>query len=55
MIPGQIAEVRLTGQEPLENIPHSVKELGHDILCLEVESQTDNINKIYRLKILKKH
>ena len=29
---GETAEIRLKGEEPLENVPESVTELGHDIL-----------------------
>lgn len=32
MCPGQVLEIRLQGQEPLTNVPHSLKELGHEIL-----------------------
>ncbi len=31
---GETAEVRLTGTEPLENVPRSVAEAGHDIVSL---------------------
>ena len=29
MAPGQTAEIRLKGEEPLKNVPASVAELGH--------------------------
>ena len=29
---GETAEIRLSGGEPLENVPRSVTELGHTIL-----------------------
>ena len=35
MSPGETAEIRLTGGEPLENVPDSVTELGHTILGIE--------------------
>jgi TusA-related sulfurtransferase len=34
MTPGQTAEIRLKGTEPLENVPRSVREHGHDVLSL---------------------
>ena len=44
MGPGETAEIRLKGQEPLENVPNSVAELGHDVLKIQPEgnsAQTD--------------
>lgn len=32
---GATAEILLKGSEPVENVPASVAELGHDILSLE--------------------
>ena len=37
MQPGQVAEVRLKGKEPLENVPRSVRDYGHEIISLEPE------------------
>lgn len=34
MSPGDIARVRLRRGEPLENVPRSVREHGHDVLSL---------------------
>jgi TusA-related sulfurtransferase len=34
MAPGETAEVRLKGAEPLGNVPRSVREHGHEIICL---------------------
>ncbi len=31
---GETAEVRLTGAEPLENVPRSVAEEGHEVISL---------------------
>lgn len=31
---GQILEVRLNGGEPVQNVPRSLKEEGHEILSL---------------------
>ena len=41
---GETAEIRLKGQEPLENVPDSVADLGHDVLNIQPEgngTQTD--------------
>jgi hypothetical protein len=34
MAPGDTAEVRLKGAEPLGNVPRSVREHGHKIISL---------------------
>ena len=31
---GEVLEVRLNAGEPLENVPRSVTEMGHDVLSL---------------------
>lgn len=49
---GETAEIRLTGEEPVENVPASVTELGHDVLSLLPESD-DTENSIHLLLILK--
>lgn len=38
MAPGDVAEVRLKGREPLENVPRSIRDLGHEILSLQPEA-----------------
>ena len=35
MAPGETAQIRLSGGEPLENVPDSVTELGHTVLGIE--------------------
>ncbi len=35
---GETAEIRLKGQEPLENVPDSVAELGHDVLNIRPDA-----------------
>ena len=37
MQPGETALVRLKNAEPLENVPRSVREIGHEVLSLEME------------------
>lgn len=38
MAVGETALVRLTGEEPIENVPASVTELGHAVLGMEPEN-----------------
>jgi TusA-related sulfurtransferase len=52
MPPGEMAEVRLKGEEPLKNVPASIAELGHEIESLKPENQG---SKVYRLRIRKKN
>ena len=33
--PGSVLEVWLTGEEPLKNLPQSVRDDGHEVLSLE--------------------
>ena len=41
MAPGQTLLVRLRGEEPLRNVPRTARELGHEVLSLE--TNTDGI------------
>ena len=50
---GKLAEVRLKGAEPLENVPRSVEEHGHEILYLRPESDNTAADGVYRLLIRK--
>ncbi len=34
MQPGQVLRVRLRGKEPLENVPRTAREQGHQVLSL---------------------
>jgi TusA-related sulfurtransferase len=38
MKPGQVLEIRLAGEEPLDNLPRALAEEGHEILSLEAET-----------------
>ena len=53
MAPGDVAEVRLKGREPLENVPRSVAEHGHTVLALEPLESGDDPYRPHRL-ILRK-
>ena len=37
---GETAEIRLSGGEPLENVPDSVTELGHAVLDVTREADS---------------
>lgn len=37
MQPGETAKVRLQAKEPLENVPRSVREIGHEVVSLTPE------------------
>ncbi|MFD0388978.1 sulfurtransferase TusA family protein [Tistrella bauzanensis] len=43
MSAGEIGEVRLNGGEPLENVPRSVVELGHQIVALNEEAGSPGV------------
>ena len=49
---GDTLEVRLTGVEPIRNVPRSVAELGHVILSLEPEPG-QGVSGIHRLRLRK--
>lgn len=53
MRPGDIAEVRLKGREPLENVPRSVVDHGHAVLALEPETPDTPADGIHRLRLRK--
>ncbi|MFQ5766273.1 MAG: sulfurtransferase TusA family protein [Rhodospirillales bacterium] len=53
MAPGQTAEVRLKGQEPLENVPRSVSEQGHQVLGLTPEGPSEPLHGVHRLVLRK--
>jgi TusA-related sulfurtransferase len=50
MAPGEIAEVRLKGAEPRDNVLRSVRDHGHEVLALEAESDGET----YLLRIRKR-
>jgi len=54
MAVGEVAEVRLKGHEPLDNVPRSVQEHGHTVLSLAPENPTESgPDAVHRLKIRK--
>jgi tRNA 2-thiouridine synthesizing protein A len=50
MAGGQIVEVRLNDGEPLQNVPRSVREHGHEVLSLAPEEPGGHV---FRLRIRK--
>lgn len=52
MSPGETLEVRLNDGEPLENVPRSLRELGHEILRI-VKEDADPSGRVHRLWIRK--
>ena len=53
MAPGQTAEIHLQGKEPLDNVPRSVREFGHEVLSLEPENNATREDGVHRLIIRK--
>lgn len=52
MAPGETAEIRLSGGEPLENVPKSVTELGHEVLQVAAEPDAPAPG-VHRIRIRK--
>lgn len=46
MSPGETAEIRLTGEEPLANVPRSVAEHGHEVVACAPESDGSLIHRL---------
>lgn len=53
MSSGQVAEVRLQGKEPLENVPRSLRDQGDTVLALNAEDENQAPDGIHRLLIRK--
>lgn len=49
MKPGERAEIRLQGAEPLTNVPRSVREIGHTVVSLEAEEPNGAADGPHRL------
>lgn len=52
MSPGESAEIWLKGTEPLENVPRSIRELGHHVLSL-IRVDTEGPFGLHRLLVIK--
>jgi TusA-related sulfurtransferase len=46
MDPGEVLEIRLKGSEPLQNIPRSLADEGHEVLSLEPEAGSAGIHRL---------
>jgi len=53
MQPGETALVRLQNAEPLENVPRSVREIGHEVLSLKPEDPDGPADGIHELLVKK--
>lgn len=53
MSPGQIAEIRLKGKEPLTNVPRALADQGHQVLSLKPEAPGSTPHGPHRLRIRK--
>ena len=53
MKPGQTCRVRLAGAEPLDNVPRSVAELGHEIVSVMPEGADDGPEAVHLIVIRK--
>ncbi len=43
---GDVLEVRLKGTEPLENVPRSARQHGHDVLSITPEDGPDDVHTV---------
>lgn len=46
MSPGETAEIRLTGDEPLANVPRSVAEHGHEVVACAPEGEGSPVHRL---------
>tara|TARA_B100000902_G_scaffold272020_1_gene257964 strand:- start:226 stop:501 length:276 start_codon:yes stop_codon:yes gene_type:complete len=53
MSEGDILNVRLQGEEALENVPNSAKRMGNKVISLEPESDNNDPHGIHQLLIQK--
>lgn len=51
---GAVAEIRLRGREPLENVPRSAREHGHAVLTMTPENPQGPADGPHRLLIRRK-
>ncbi len=43
---GEIATIRLNSGEPLDNVPRTLRDQGHDILELEPEASGSTVHRL---------
>ena len=46
MAAGEIAIIRLNSGEPLENVPRTLRDQGHDILELTPEAEDSTVHRL---------
>lgn len=46
MAPGELASVRLSAGEPLDNIPRTLRDQGHEVVRLEPEAPGSAIHRL---------
>lgn len=46
MAAGECLEVRLNAGEPLENVPRSVVEMGHEVISLAPEAGAPGVHRL---------
>ena len=51
--PGALLYVRLQSKEPLENVPRSVREIGHEVVSLTPEDPNGPADGVHILCIKK--
>ena len=50
---GDVAEIRLQGAEPLENVPRSARQMGTIVISLKPEDGTKHPHGVHRLLLRK--
>ena len=46
MAPGEVLEIRLAGSEPLQNLPRSLADEGHEVLSLMPEPGSAGVHRL---------
>lgn len=46
--PGDLLEVRLRGEEPLQNVPRTAREQGHQVVSVETGSDGVSLLRLRR-------
>ncbi|MDH5188038.1 MAG: sulfurtransferase TusA family protein [Rhodospirillaceae bacterium] len=57
MAVGETCHIRLSGAEPLQNVPRGAVELGHEVLSLDPEAPDpapDSTDGVFNLLIIKR-
>ena len=46
MATGEVASIRLNSGEPLDNVPRTLRDQGHDVLALEPEAPDSTVHRL---------